>query len=337
MAALQTNPSITNRPLPPAPSFSAIKEGKVQTLVSGHWTEIYLVLRKEGVLDIYNSSDTSASKRDQLGLILPHCKVSLQSSVAYGEVFNMNSTDRPYIFKISVHNLGKAETAMFIMCQNFASKVDWVNKLEEVIKSSSSNLAPVPDDFDISRQLVCSLPPPEEVLTVEAVDDILVVGTSQGLATVKDGILENCDGISTPVHKVHFLKSLNLLVMVTGGDGLPSNLVMVDARPILSASGSLQPESVCELTSCHIFDCTETSGGKVFLCAANDHLVVMLEWSHKRGHFVLRNKFSTDQHTRTIYFTDHTVLVGTSKFYEIDLITFAAEEFLDLSYPSTQK
>merc|ERR1719378_659443 len=63
----------------------------------------------------------------------------------------------------------------------------------------------------------------------------------------------------------------------------------------------------------------------------------MLEWSHKRGHFVLRNKFSTDQHTRTIYFTDHTVLVGTSKFYEIDLITFAAEEFLDLSYPSTQK
>ena len=77
--------------------------------------------------------------------------------------------------------------------------------------------------------------------------------------------------------------------------------------------------------------------GRVYLCAANDHLVTILEWSSKRGHFVLRNKFSTDQPTKAIHFTDHSVLVGTSKFYEIDLKNFSAEEFLDMSDAGVQK
>ena len=77
--------------------------------------------------------------------------------------------------------------------------------------------------------------------------------------------------------------------------------------------------------------------GRVYLCAANDHLVTILEWSSKRGHFVLRNKFSTDQPTKAIHFTDHSVLVGTSKFYEIDLKNFSAEEFLALTNPGIQK
>ena len=41
--------------------------------------------------------------------------------------------------------------------------------------------------------------------------------------------------------------------------------------------------------------------GKVYLCAANDHLVTILEWRHERGDFVLRNKFSTDQPTKVIF------------------------------------
>ena len=65
--------------------------------------------------------------------------------------------------------------------------------------------------------------------------------------------------------------------------------------------------------------------------------MTILEWSHKRGCFVMRNKFSTDQPTKSIHFTDHSVLVGTSKFYEIDLKNFSAEEFLDMSDAGVQK
>lgn len=337
--AVTTTTSITNRPLPPAPSPAGVKEGKVQTLLSGQWTETYLVLSPSGVLDLYNSSDVNPSnKRDQLGLTLPHCRVSLQSSVSYGEVFYINSTDRPYTFKLSIHTFGNQEKAMYFMCQSFAGKVDWVNRLEEVIKSSPANLVPVdPSETAVSRQVVCSLPPPEEVLAVVRLEDLLVVGTTQGLATVREGVVVQCEGINTPVHMMQHIQSLNLLVLATGGDGLPSQLVTVHTRPVQSASGPLQPDSLPEVTKCHIFSCMESPQGKVYLCAANDHLVTIMEWSHKRGHFVLRNKFSTDQHTKTIHFTDHSVLVGTSKFYEIDLKNFSAEEFLDLSHPGIQK
>ena len=39
------------------------------------------------------------------------------------------------------------------------------------------------------------------------------------------------------------------------------------------------------------------------------------------------------QPTAAIEFTGHSVLVGTTKFYEIDLKSFSAEEFLDLTDP----
>ena len=59
--------------------------------------------------------------------------------------------------------MGKLEKAIYFMCQNFSSKVDWVNRLEEVIKSSPANLAPIKTESSVTRAVVASLPPPEEV------------------------------------------------------------------------------------------------------------------------------------------------------------------------------
>ena len=63
--------------------------------------------------------------------------------------------------------MGKLEKAIYFMCQNFSSKVDWVNRLEEVIKSSPANLAPIKTESSVTRAVVASLPPPEEVNTSE--------------------------------------------------------------------------------------------------------------------------------------------------------------------------
>merc|ERR1711892_256299 len=58
LAALKTaqpvsnTPSITNRPLLPAPSNTGGKEGKIQTLICGQWTETYLVLHANGSVDM---------------------------------------------------------------------------------------------------------------------------------------------------------------------------------------------------------------------------------------------------------------------------------------------
>ena len=79
-----------------------------------------------------------------------------------------------------------------------------------------------------------SLPPPEEVLSVVRVADTLVLGTTQGLATVHSGTVVpvetkevSCSSDQTsphytspcqvvgPVHLLHHIPSLQLLVLAT--------------------------------------------------------------------------------------------------------------------------
>ena len=266
---------LSSRPLPPAPSHSdVLKEGKVQSLVAGQWSDVVLVLRSE-VLDMFSDQEKT-HKLDQLGLTIPHCSVSLQSSVSFAEVtqlvvclhpiyicvvqvYHINHIDRPYTFKLSLHTTGKLEKALYFMCQNFASKVDWVNKLEEVIKSSPTNLSPVKTDSTVTRAVVASLPPPDEVLAVVRVEDVLVLGTTQGLATVQDGKVVSVAGVQTPVHLLHHLPSLHLLLAATGGDDLPGQLVTLDTRPLLSGSGPVEPRPVSDISRSHIFSCSENS------------------------------------------------------------------------------
>jgi len=293
------------------------------------------VLTPTHMLDLYTDSSKS-TRLDQIGLTLPHCRVSVQSSVAYTEVFHLSTSDRPYTFKLTVQTQGQPEKVLYLMCRSFSNKVEWVNKVEASLRTSSHNMTPpmaqLPEGA--SKRLVCALPPPQEVLGVVKVGKETVVGTSQGLALLTPEGLVHCKGLDTPVHSLHYLESLHLLVLATGGDGLPSQLVSIST---LALSLPLTPVQVTpELATCHTFAAQETSKGKVFLCATSEDLVVILEWSAKRGAFVLRNKFSTDQPCRAIEFTEQTVLVGTTKLYEIDLKTFSAEEFLDLTNPGVK-
>jgi len=334
LAALPTTePHITERPLPPPPTKSRVTEGSVKTLVGGQWTECHLVLGSTNMLDLYRDKEGSI-RLDQVGLTNSNCRVSVQSSVTHNEVLMMSTTDRPYTFKLTAHSSGKPEKVIYLMCNNFSTKVEWVNKLEEVIKSCPANLV-LPEEIGniVSRRLLCSLPPTEEILSVCQVDDLILLGSSQGLGVLTAELgLVNCGGVSCPVTRVQHVKSLNMLVLISGGD-----LSTVTCRGLTLSSPTVKPEKVQDISNCHTFSAAETEIGKVFLCAANEHLVVILEWSPRRGEFVLRNKFSTDQYTSCIHFTHHSILVGTTKFYEIDLKNFSAEEFLDLSNPGIKE
>jgi len=327
---------IQGRPLPPAPAqgSSSRKEGAVQTLQAGEWTEAWLVLNQNNMLDIYQDNNKN-SRIDQVALTVPHCRVSVQSTVSFGEVYYVTSSDRPYAFKLSVNTMGKPEKAIYFMSPNFEQKVDWVNKLEEVIKSAKSNLTPVPEPQDDAFSVMAVTPATVEVLCVLSLEDIIVMGTTQGLKTRNVGdenaTLKQLSGLDSPVHQIVHLPELHLLVLATSGDvEHTSQLVTVTTRT-LQAGIPLTPEPVPEVTHCHIFAATATQAGSTYICAANQHHVTILEWSAARGQFVLRNKFSTDKHTACIFFTEHSVLVGTTKFYEIDLKNFSAEEFLDTS------
>jgi len=339
-AASESRKDMKDRPLP-IPPQNTDKEGAVQVLQGGDWTDALLVLTLDNVLDVYE--DASRNIRiDQISLTAPHCRVSVQSSVAYTEVYYVSATDRPYTFKLTVHTTGKSEKAVYLMCHNFAAKVEWVNRLEEVIKSSPNNLTPVPAcSQEKAKELIAALPAHNEILSMDYIGNIVVIGTTKGLLTrdmdSETGELRTLEGIDVPVHKIKYIQAIQSLVLATGSDtSTGSQLVTVCARAV-AAGTTLYPTSVPEFSQCHIFSAHTTKKNHVYLCAANKHMVSIFEWSFKRGEFVIRNKFSTDKYTGCIYFTEHSVLVGTNKFYEIELKTFAAEEFLDTADPAIKR
>ena len=43
-------------------------------------------------------------------------------------MYYVRATDRPYTFKLTVHTEGKPEKAVYLMSNNFAQKVEWVNR-----------------------------------------------------------------------------------------------------------------------------------------------------------------------------------------------------------------
>ena len=51
-----------------------------------------------------------------------------------------------------------------------------------------------------------------QVLACVRVEDTLVLGTTQGLATVRDGTVVHCEGLHTPVHllQVNTHRALNV-------------------------------------------------------------------------------------------------------------------------------
>jgi len=332
--------SMKDRPLP-IPPHNTDKEGQAQILLRGEWTEAFIVLTLDNILDIYEDSSRNI-RIDQISLTAPHCRVSVQSSVTYTEVYYVRATDRPYTFKLTVHTEGKPEKAVYLMSNNFAQKVEWVNRLEEVIKTVPTNLQPVPDSCQAdARELIAAVPVDTEILAMDTMDDMVVMGTNKGLMTRdmsdEDGQVRSLQGLDVPVHKVVFIRSIQSFVLATGADAeTDGQLVTVCARSV-HAGAKLQPENIPEITHCHIFAAYQTNKGQVYLCAANKHNVSIFEWSPKRAEFCLRNKFSTDKPTGCIYFTDTSVLVGTTKFYEIDLKMFSAEEFLDTCDPGIKK
>lgn len=310
-------------------------------LVRGEWVESYLVLTTTNMLDLYQDT-TKAIRLDQVSLTAPNCRVSVQPSVSYSEAFYLNPSDRPYAFKLTANMAGTPEKAVYLMCQNFAQKVEWVNKLEEVIKCVPSNLVVPPEcSQEQAKQLIAALPPDSEILSMCHVGDSILIGTERGLVVrsleEEVGGVRVLSGISTPVHRLSYIPSLQLVVLATGDEaGNSGQLMTVSGRSVESGT-PLIPEPVPDMARCHIFATHTSAKGNVFLCAADKHMVTIFEWSPKRGHFVFRNKFSTDKHTSCIFFTENSVLIGTTKFYEIDLKNFSAEEFLDTSDSVTRK
>lgn len=67
------------------------------------------------------------------------------------------------------------------------------------------------------------------------------------------------------------------------------------------------------------------------VCVATPKQLVIIKYNLDTDNFVPVRILDTAEPTSCVLFTENSVIVGTDKFFEIDLATYEADEFLDFS------
>lgn len=252
-------------------------------------------------------------------------------------------SDLPYIFKVELQPLttcwpGKC---LYILCSTFEDKLSWVSFLEKAIKpagniddhSHYSELVSFKNASDVDLNCICYLD-----------YETVVIGAEEGLylldllEVVVDQPKVHITGFG-PVAQLYLVKCLEMLVVIAGNNRRLSWIKLPTLKAVFSGEihlmadviQSLQP--VENITSCHMFIVYE-GDDSVHVCAGTATELFLLRWNPGMKTFCLRKRLKTVVPCSCALFTSNSVIVGTDKFYEIDLQNFSVEDFLDESDPS---
>lgn len=165
-------------------------------------------------------------------------------------------------------------------------------------------------------------------------DQVVLVGTEEGLyaLNVLKNSLTHIPGIGA-VFQIYIIKDLEKLLMIAGEERA---LCLVDVKKVkqslaqshLPAQPDVSPNIFEAVKGCHLF-----AAGKIenslCICAAMPSKVVILRYNDNLSKYCIRKEIETSEPCSCIHFTNYSILIGTNKFYEIDMKQYTLDEFLD--------
>ena len=265
--------------------------------------------------------------------------VAVHSAVAQSEVFATAKTDVPYMFMIESIPLTTCwpGRTLLVLASSFQQKKAWVSALEAVTQGESNRQSAI--QAHRKPKLVLRLENPLDVNCIVPINEgVLLIGAKEGLFSYriqgnrKD--LVKIEGV-TSVQQIVLVPKLSAVLMIVGEE---RQLVLTELRvlqgcadAVQCAAPTLEVEPVPNCEDCHLFEVSNLEKDDVFLCAATQDRVKLFKWNTHNSAFVLRKELIVSETCSCIHFTEHSVLVGCDRFYEVDLGNFSAEEFLDAS------
>ncbi|KAF5929243.1 hypothetical protein HPG69_019264 [Diceros bicornis minor] len=294
------------------------------------WDRKYIVLEGSKVL-IYDSEAREAGQRpvEEFELCLPDGDVSIHGAVGASELANT------------------AKAA-----PSFPDKQRWVTALESVV--AGGRVSREKAEADAGHDCVFSelLPAWVQKLlgnsllklegddrldmncTLPFSDQVVLVGTEEGLyaLNVLKNSLTHVPGIGA-VFQIYIIKDLEKLLMIAGEERA---LCLVDVKKVkqslaqshLPAQPDISPNIFEAVKGCHLFAAGKIENG-LCICAAMPSKVVILRYNENLSKYCIRKEIETSEPCSCIHFTNYSILIGTNKFYEIDMKQYTLEEFLD--------
>uniref|UniRef100_A0A669C637 non-specific serine/threonine protein kinase n=1 Tax=Oreochromis niloticus TaxID=8128 RepID=A0A669C637_ORENI len=300
--------------------------------------------RKYVVLDGTKVSIYDTEPREEFELCLPDGEVTVHGAVGASELINTAKSDIPYVLKLESHPHTTCwpGQSLYFMAPSFPDKQRWVAVLESVVGGSRGSREKVDSDAvsimpkllgnsllklegDDRLDINCTLP-----LT----DQIVLVGSEEGLyaLNVIKNSLTHIPGL-TSVFQIQILKELDKLLMITGEERA---LCLVEIKKVkqslsqshLPAQPDLNPFIFETVKGCHLFSSGKIDNG-LCICAAMPNKITILRHNQGLNKFCIRKEIETSEPCSCIHFTGYSIIIGTNKFYEIEMKQYVLEEFLD--------
>lgn len=138
------------------------------------------------------------------------------------------------------------------------------------------------------------------------------------------------------VHQISVMTSTTTVFMIVNDK---RDLIACDLNHLINLTQCAQCSKpklnfsevrISNLNGFHIIQ-TSPHQNQQKVCVATPKQLVILDYNLNTNNFVPVRILDSAEPTSCILFTENSVIVGTDKFFEIDLSTFEAEEFLDFS------
>lgn len=178
-----------------------------------------------------------------------------------------------------------------------------------------------------------------EDLTINCVfdltDNIKLLGTENGLYSYYNGTLLYINAFNA-VHHISIIPSTNVVVMIVNPK---STLISCDLNHLVNLTQCAQISkptlkykhvNVNNLDGFHMMHVSNYMNHQK-MCVATTKQLIILNYDMVLDELKPIRILDTAKPTSCILFTENSLIVGADKFFEIDLTTFQAEEFLDLS------
>ncbi|XP_030275573.1 citron Rho-interacting kinase isoform X7 [Sparus aurata] len=304
------------------------------------WERKYVVLdgTKVSIYDTEPREDCIKAE-EEFELCLPDGEVTVHGAVGASELINTAKSDIPYVLKLESHPHTTCwpGQSVYFMAPSFPDKQRWVAVLESVVAGSRGSRDKVDADAKLLGNSLLKLEGDDRLdinCTLPLTDQIVLVGSEEGLyaLNVIKNSLTHIPGL-TSVFQIQILKELDKLLMITGEDRA---LCLVEIKKVkqslsqshLPAQPDLNPFIFETVKGCHLFSSGKIDNGTC-ICAAMPNKITILRLNESLNKFCIRKEIETSEPCSCIHFTGYSIIIGTNKFYEIEMKQYVLEEFLD--------
>ncbi|NWU61830.1 CTRO kinase, partial [Pterocles burchelli] len=304
------------------------------------WDRKYIVLEGTKVL-IYDAEAREAGQRplEEFELCLPDGDVTVHGAVGATELTNTAKTDVPYILKLESHPHTTCwpGRTLYLLAPSFPDKQRWVTALESIVAGGRVSREKAEADAKLLGNSLLKLEGEDRLdinCTMPFSDQVVLVGAEEGLyaLNVLKNSLTHIPGMGA-VFQIHLIKDLEKLLMIAGEERA---LCLVDVKKVkqslaqshLPAQPDISPNVFETVKGCHLFAAGKVENG-LCICAAMPNKVVVLRYNESLSKFCIRKEIETSEPCSCIHLTSYSIIIGTNKFYEIEMKQYTLEEFLD--------